>query len=243
LSKKKEQETELNQLQEENKEMLKGLGEHILRRMLASWLIAPFALVLSLVTIFVLGMTGILGIPNTQILIDLEILESINSDIFAATITVVGLIIGMVPIISFFYLGELKDARIDIKKSLTERKKEKSKEIKDALEVQENLLDVIITNMNKAVKTYTQIAVAFSAFSLLVLLFVYMEIGVQNAIHSGTSIMGDNIAINVLFNIVILFFIGTEVFPLVGLALYDLGYKIIRYKHNGKEVTLVIPEQ
>jgi len=55
--------------------------------------------------------------------------------------------------------------------------------------------------------------------------------------------MGDNIAINILFNIVILFFIVTEVFPLVGLALYDLGYKIIRYKQNGKEFTLAIPEQ
>lgn len=46
-----------------------------------------------------------------------------------------------------------------------------------------------------------------------------------------------------MVNVVLLFYVITEVFPLVGLALFDLGYKVIRFKQNGKEFTLITPEQ
>ena len=243
MADKRNENTELNELREENRELCKTLGEHLLRRMLASWFIVPLGFTIFFLVIFTLISTGVIITPHIPIIsLDFAILKSVNSDVFIGTLTFAGLIVGIVPIISFFYLGELKDRGMDIIKSIKERMRGQSAEIKKLLQTQEYLYDVLLTNMRKAVKQYTQATVAFSVFSLLGLVLAYVITGSQNAVNSGTGIMADNLALNIMLSIQLLFYIAMEVFPLVGLALYDSGYRVIRFKERGRQFTLVTSE-
>lgn len=235
---------EVSELQKENKDISKNLGEHLLRRMLISWLAFPVISVSALlIGIFIGQQARSSGSSGSEINLNLATLQTANSDIFIATLTVAGLAMGIIPIVSFYYLSELKDIWGDIKSNLLFRKKRKSEKIKQLFYTQEYLLEALLTNRKKVIKRYTQITLIFSAFALFFLVFAYMMFGVQSAFQSETVSIVNATVINMMLNVELLIAIIGAVFPLVSLALYDAGYKVFRgYDVKGKEVMLVYPE-
>ena len=139
-------------------------------------------------------------------------LQSLNSDIFVATITIIGIVLGIVPLLSFFYIGELKDIAEENRNAIKEEKLRKSKAIKDLLDSEERLHGILHSKLRKAVKKYTEYAVVASVISLLLILSVYGYFGFQNSlsVSNPNSSVGDNVVFNKIFNITVLTYAGVR---------------------------------
>ena len=247
MTKKPDESTEtVEGIKKETKEISEALGEHLLRGMLLRWLLVPVTVTITVLIVYVLSTTGALtamsGNPS-PVQVDVSVLGSINSNIFAASLTFTGIILGVVPIVTFFYLGELKDSLPQIKNIHKDRKRGQTNEIKKLLDAQDYLYEVIATNMKKAIVRYTEIAVTSSIGLALLLVFVYGWIGIQASMVSGTSAMANYFVLNMIINMIILFYVGFEALAIWWIGLSRSGYKVNRFKKNGVEYTLLTPEE
>lgn len=232
MTEKTEEQIELEEQDKINRNLCQTIEkEHTLRRMLVEWLFIPLGFTAVTVIVYILTSTGVIATNGSPVQIDLTTLQTLNSDIFTATITVIGIIIGIVPLISFFYLDELKNVSQETHNNIREEKQGKSEELKGSLDSEEKFHDILHTKIKKAVKRYTESAVGFSVLSLLAITLMFFYFGIQNLVLvNGTvpSSTASNLGTNIIINITILFYVISEVFPLVSIAFYDVGYKAVR---------------
>jgi len=217
-------------LQNEISKLIKALKSHTLRWMLGFWLIPPFLFELTLFLISVY-----LSFAETQsvVTISLTRLETLGSDIFIAAITIMGLIIGFLPIIGFFYLGEIKEHRKEIESSLLADKAGKSDDIRQMVDHIDYLYDVIANHLENTVKKYMLINVIASAITIFVIIFSYVSFGITDTVDSLESF--------IIVSIYAVVPMVHGIFPLVGLAFYAPSYKVIQQRENGTTLTLIFP--
>lgn len=217
-------------LQNEIGRLNEALKSHTLRWMLGFWLIPPFLFEFSLFLVSVyLSFAG----AQSVVTVSLTRLETLGSDIFTATITVIGLIIGFLPIIGFFYLGEIKERRKEIKSSLLADSAGKSEAIKHLVDGIDYLYDVIANHLESAVKKYMSINVIASAVAVFVIIFLYVSSGI-----TGTADSLESFILVCIFTVLPIVY---GIFPLVALAFYAPSYKVIQHRENGRTLTLIIP--
>jgi magnesium-transporting ATPase (P-type) len=220
------------ELQKETKELVEAVQSHTLRWMLAVWLIPPLVLELLLfLGAIYSSSTGAQPVLN----ITLTRLETLASDVFVATITVVGLIIGFLPIISFFYLGVIKDDGKEIEDRLLREREGKSDEIKRMIDGLDYLYDVIGSHVESAVKKYTAINVMISFSAILGIIWSYITFSIQDTVNS----LGWFLVISVFVLIPIVY----AILPLVSMAFYAPSYKVIKHRENGRTLLAIFPSK
>ncbi|HKM59933.1 MAG TPA: hypothetical protein VJY36_03585 [Candidatus Bathyarchaeia archaeon] len=232
------------QVHSETKDLFEVVtNSHLLRNMLLQWLIAPIILTVFFILILIGAFAPILGPPQT-IQVDLSILSGLNSDLFIATLTLTGITLGIVPIISFFYIGELKEAATQIKDNLKARKKAtKMVNIKKDLDVQEYLNEVLVTNMKKTIIAYTEFASVASIFIAGILVLSYFWFGMASSVNSGTQVEVGYLTLNILISLLSVFYLVPQVPALWSIGLSRSGYKVNRFKKGKQKFTIILPEE
>ena len=225
----------------ETEELFKVVTDsHLLRNMLLQWLLPPLILTVIIVIVLILPPTGI----PLKIQIDLPILSNLNSNLFIATLTFAGIILGIVPIISFFYIGELKEGIPQIKDNLDARKKAaKGDDIKELLDIQQSLYEVLVTNMKKSIIMYTEFASVGSIFLAGILVFSYFWFGIACSVNSGTAVEAGYLMLNIMVSILSLFYLVPQVPALWSIGLSKSGYKVNRFKKGKEKFTIIFPEE
>jgi uncharacterized membrane protein len=217
-------------LQNEISKLNMALKSHTLRWMLGFWLIPPFLfeLLLFLISVY-LSFAGAQSVAT----VSLTRLETLGSDIFTVSTTVIGLIIGFLPIIGFFYLGEIKEDRKKIESSLLAEKAGKSDDVQQMVDGINHLYDVITNLLESAVKKYMLINVIASVLAVFVIIFSYVSLGITGTV--------DSLELFIIVSIFAVVPIVYGIFPLVALAFYATSYKVIQQRENGRTLTLIIP--
>jgi hypothetical protein len=146
--------------------------------------------------------------------------EEIARNILAPSVTMNGLFITFVPVISFFYIQEIKEQKEQIKEE--QREKEREFERKEDLKVVNssfNLAYVFWNNVKSGILKYLKIYLIISIISLFMLVYVYV------LVDSFLFILVDTF---------LQFTVFTGIFPIINMALYRPSIKLVRY---------VIPER
>jgi len=218
------------ELQELNEELLKeAIAEkNIFRIMVKYWGIETLVIVgLNLLALFLtwaLAAANLITIPHLNI--DPSKVEKIASDIFTASITVNGLFIGFVPLISFFFIGEVKESQNEIEQSLKEkREKSSDDETKKLIGKASDLYYVIFFNLRSGILKYLQAYVGVSILSEFFLIYFYISTG-----FSGISSLFMFIDINLLLIII------AGLMPLIAVALHRPTFQLVRYLVVEKEI-------
>ena len=147
-------------------------------------------------------------------------IEEIAKTLVAPSVTVNGLFIAFVPVISFFYIEEIKEKQKDVKEELQEEKKRfKENEDLKTIDYVYGLASTLWHNIRSGVLKYTRTYLSVSILSLFYLVIFYVVL-------SPT--------IFILADVCLLVIILTGVFPIIDIALYKPALKLATY---------VIPEK
>ena len=156
-------------------------------------------------------------------------IEEMARVLLAPSITMNGLFITFVPIISFFFIEEVKEHQKIILELWTEQEKKFQRE--DDLEVVNRFygLDHILRhNIRSGVLRYTRTYLIISLFSLFFVLQLY-------------TILSP--ALFILVDTTLLLVIFTGIFPIISTALYKPALRLVRYVIPEKIVTRIEPEK
>ena len=145
-------------------------------------------------------------------------IEAIAIVVFNATVTINALFIGFVPLISFFFVREIREREHGLEQNWEKELKEIKGEKLKLTNAYYNLFLMTMHNIRSGVLRYTRTYVTISVFLQFILIFFYiLTIGYEIA---GLCIM---IIVSILYIIV------AGLLPLVGLALYEPALKFVRY--------------
>lgn len=142
-------------------------------------------------------------------------IEEIAKTLIAPSVTMNGLFIAFVPVISFFYIEEIKENQKDVKEGLQEEKK-RFKENED-LKTIDYFFDLAFTlwhNIRSGVLKYTRTYLSVSILSLFYLVIFYVALSP---------------IIFMLADACLLIIILTGVFPIINFALYKPTLKLRTY--------------
>lgn len=142
-------------------------------------------------------------------------IDDIAKSVISPSITMNGLFVAFVPVISFFYIAEIRDRQKQAEEDLLEVRKQftEAEDLK-VIDSASTLVDAFWHNYRTGVLRYTRSYLATSIVSLFVLLFLYMSL------DSGLFITID------LF---LLFSILSGVFPIMAVALDRPSLKLKTY--------------
>lgn len=193
----------------------------IFRRLIRLWLLSPTAITIGMLLVF-LGLTAVspLTIQSIQ---KVTLSENIGPTVFGATVTTLGLVTGFIPIISFFLIADVREARRETK-GFFETKLASNNPTKK--EIFRRLL--VLQNLEKEVLKYTEVAILFSIFSIFLLVALYVMISRLDLV------------LLILFHSSVLLFAVFEIFPLVRIGLrQNYSVEIIRTE-SGEEIPLIL---
>ena len=177
-----------------------------------------------------LGILAITFIPFPPVTpIEPSKIEEMARVLLAPSITMNGLFITFVPIISFFYIEEIKEQQKTILDLWTEQEKKLERE--DDLEVVNRFygLDHILRhNIRSGVLKYTKTYITISLFSLFFILQLYILLSP---------------ALFILVDTTLLLIIFTGIFPIISIALYKPALRLVKYVIPDKIVTRIEPEE
>ena len=150
--------------------------------------------------------------------------ESLTPTLIAPSITVNGLFITLTPVISFFFLSEIKDMEKESREDEEEIRKEIGDD-KEALKELDNMVKyehVFFHNLRSGILNYVRTYVSIALVSLFILLMTYV-------LNSVLFFVADILILGVLL---------TGVFPIISVALYKpvLTLVTIFLKDGKKEI-------
>ena len=156
-------------------------------------------------------------------------IEEMARALLAPSITMNGLFITFVPIISFFFIEEVKEHQKVILELWTEHEKKFERE--EDLEVVNRfygLEHILGHNMRSGVLRYTRTYLIISLFSLFFILQLYIILSP---------------ALFMLFDTTLLLIIFTGIFPIISIALYKPALRLVKYVIPEKIVARIEPEE
>jgi len=178
-------------------------------------------------------------LPVPYIAVDSSKFEETAKTIFTSTVTLSGLIIGFLPVVSFFFVREIKEEQQSIKREWNKQVEEYRD--REESENKENNLNIINTyyvlllmlykNIRSGVLNYLKTYLLISLFLLFYLLMFFTEMILINL----TVLF---ILIDTMFSVIIL----TGIVPIVWLALAEPTYRIVRYVVPEKIIKVIEPE-
>lgn len=241
MSEKQENE-ELKEIRKSNMELMELAGKNFHYYLLKQWVIVSLLLPIGILLVALIFYFVKLPLPEP---IALSKLEEISPVVFDATLTLNGLIIGFVPLISFFFVREMREHERDllqdwkdeekkrVKKDKKSKKEEKRKSENEKLKLMNanyTLLLMVSHNLRSGVLRYARTYVAITILLQITLICAYI-----NAVGYEITVL------SLLADIIILYVIFGGLIPLISIALYQPALRFVRY-FVGREVIRIEPE-
>lgn len=228
-----EDDEEIEKLKKDIIEFGKDANANYHRLLLKKWVIT-FAFV---VIGFVVGGVILYFTPVQNVLpnvppIESTRIEEISKVIFNATVTINGLIIGFVPLISFFFVKEIREHENILKQFRNEEQKEAKGKKLILIKTFYNLVLMTGQNMRSGVLRYTQTYVFVT-----IMLQVYLVMSYAGLV--GLELSGLFLFIDLIFLSVVV----TGLSPVISLALYQPSFKLVKYIIPQKEIWKIEPEK
>lgn len=227
----KPEDEELQQLRDEVKEAEKWATEDYYRKLLLSWAYVPLAFLVGL------GTSGLIlwsfptlldSLPVTS-LSSVEIRQMIST-YFGAIVTVNGIVMSLVPVSSFFFLKELRFHEQGLESHRMEKKENSKGEKRQLIIKLNNLSFVSSQNLRRAVLKYTQTYLVTAVLLQIVVVSFYL------------SLLTSSIGVFVLISFLALVTTCTGMLPVVRIAMYQPGYKVLRVKMGDEEQLIIAAE-
>ena len=221
-----EDDEEINKLKKDIIEFGKNANTNYHKLLLKKWAITfgfiIIGIVFGVVLFYFTSVHNVL--PNIPPIESTKI-EEISTVIFNATITINGLIIGFIPLISFFFVKEIREHENVLKQFRNKEQKEaKGKKLK-LIKTFYNLVLMTGQNMRSGVLRYTQTYVFVT-----IMLQVYLVIAYAGL--TGRELSGLFLIIDFIFLSVVV----TGLNPIISLALNQPSFKLVKYIIPQKEV-------
>jgi len=179
-----------------------------------------------------LPLSNYISIP--PITVERSKIEDIAKTIFTATVTISGLIIGFLPVVTFFFVRELKEEQQFIEREWTKKieKYEGEKENNlNTINTYYGLHLMLYKNLRSGTLNYLKTYLIISLFLLFYLPMLYF-----NMILTDLATLF--ILINTIFSIIAL----TGIFPIVQFALTEPTYRIVAYVVPEKVIKRIEPK-
>jgi len=248
MSEKQENE-ELKEIRKSNMELMELAGKNFHYYLLKQWVIISLLLPIGILFGALIFYFVKLPLPEP---IALSKLEEISPVVFDATLTLNGLIIGFVPLISFFFVREVREHERDLlqdwkdeekqrvkegqsneekdKKSKKEEQRKSENEKLKLMNANYTLLLMVSHNLRSGVLRYARTYVAITILLQITLICAYI-----NAVGYEITVL------SLLADIIILYVIFGGLIPLISIALYQPALRFVRY-FVGREVIRIEPE-
>jgi len=207
--------------------------------LLKMWGITIGFFLIALLVGLCLGLLSSNYVSVPQITVDRSKIEDITKTVFTASVTVSGLILGFVPVVSFFFVRELKEEQKFIRQQRNKQIEKYENQKED--ENREDNLNTINTyyglhlmlyrNLRSGILNYLRTYLLISLFLLFCLLILFFPM-----ILNDLALFF--IFVNTLFAVVIL----TGISPIVQIALAEPTYRIVTYIIPEKIVKRIEPE-
>jgi len=207
--------------------------------LLKMWGITIGVFLIALLVGLCLGLLILNYVSVPQITVDRSKIEDITKTVFTASVTVSGLILGFVPVVSFFFVRELKEGERFIRQQRNKQIEKYENQKED--ENREDNLNTINTyyglhlmlyrNLRSGILNYLRTYLLISLFLLFYLLILFFPM-----ILNDLALFF--IFINTLFAVVIL----TGISPIVQIALAEPTYRIVTYIIPEKIIKRIEPE-
>lgn len=157
----------------------------------------------------------------------------IASDVFTATITFSGLLTGFVPIISFFFNGEIKEEQRQSEERLEAKITASEGEKQNLLKLKKNLSNMVYHNMRSGVLKYTELFIVVSAVSQFFLIEYYLFTDVETMMF-----------LYEMFTVPILLILVIGILPIIRLALHMPALRFVQVTVKPAETEIRIePEE
>ena len=216
---------DIRDLQEEAKRDYYGEMISSWKRAVAILIVIPLLVILLLVLISYF-------FPLPKIPVDFTKQAKVASDIFVATITINGVLTGVVPIISFFFISEIKEHYHEIKEDLEKDRTEDSDEKQKLTRSKDTLLYVVTNNLRSGILKYAKTYITTSILFQVILIATYAVIAEYETM-SGLYIFFD---ISVLNSLVF------GIIPIIDIALFRPALRLVQYIIPKKIVTSIESE-
>jgi len=229
LSKKRadEENEELGKLREEISEFQKLADKNYYQEMIKYWI---FGMLIILGTALVVWIfSHFVTLPQSSI--EPSKIEELAPVIFNATVTVNGVIIGFVPVCSFFFSREIRENQHEVIQEWEQKKKESEGERQNLINISYSFQFTAWHNLRSGVLKYTRTYVGTSIFLQVYLVILY-------AVMSADKM----VPFYLFFNIVFLTIIFVGLFPLINVALYKPALRVVRIGIVEKEFIGIVPE-
>lgn len=242
MTSEKQENEELKEIRKSNMELMELAGKNFHYYLLKQWVIISLLLPIGILLVALIFYFVKLPLPEP---IALSKLEEISPVVFDATLTLNGLIIGFVPLISFFFVREMREHERDllqdwkdeekkrVKKDKKSKKEEKRKSENEKLKLMNanyTLLLMVSHNLRSGVLRYARTYVAITILLQITLICAYI-----NAVGYEITVL------SLLADIIILYVIFGGLIPLISIALYQPALRFVRY-FVGREVIRIEPE-
>ena len=219
LSKKQtnEENKELEKLRKDIHELRENANTNYHWELLKQWItmIGLLVVVYVIVSITAVIVGRFMTLPEP---IELSKIEGISSVIFQAIITINGLIIGFVPLISFFFAREVRERERGCKQDWKEEKEKYKEEKQRLINEYYTCLIMLWHNVRSGVLRYTQTYVLTSVFLQSMLVSIYV----------GTMVSGIA-SLCILISSCVMFVVITGLFPIINIALYEPALRFVGY--------------
>ena len=219
---------ELRRLREGISELEKDVNINYYWEMLKVWLIS---------IAIVSGITGLVFIviffaripkPLPSEIIDPAKVEDISKVIFTATITVNGIVMGFVPLTSFFFAREIAEHQHGLLELWETENKESEGEKLNLIRYYYNLLLASMNNLRSGVLRYARTYIIISVFLLLFLMTSYVVWVIQELVP-----------LFLLVDIIFLAITFQGILPVINIALYQPVLRFVRYDIMEKKGEIV----
>ena len=225
-----EENKELEMLRKEILELRERVYKNFCREMLKYWGIHILFIVGGIFLAFLaIGIASrFITLPHPDV--DLSKVGEIASNIFTVSVAVGGVIIGFVPLCSFFYLREIGESRHELEQDLEKQKKKSKGEKRKLIETIDTYWFVVWNNLRSGILGYTKTYLSVSIFLQIILMEFYVMAIVQEI--APLYIIADFIALMIII---------TGIFPLINVALYHPPLRPVRVIVVEREFTRFVP--
>ena len=188
--------------------------ENYYRVLLKQWLIPiGFVVIGSFIGLVVAPFVPLPSLSSTP-----SDIQNIAETVIAPSITMCGLFITFVPVISFFYIQELKEEQKEAIESLQEEKKRFSEE--EDLRIVNSVYDLVHTfwyNLRIGILKYVRTYLIVAIFTLFFIAYLYIILSLVSA------------ALFIVTDICLLVIILSGVFPIIKVALLKPARILVRH--------------
>jgi len=228
-----EEDEEIEKLKKDIIEFGKNANTNYHRLLLKQWAITfGFVIIGIVVSVVASYFTSVHNVLPNIPLIESTKIEEISIVIFNATVTINGLIIGFVPLISFFFVKEIREHENTLKKYHDEETKEATGKKLKLIKTFYNLILMTGQNMRSGILRYTKTYVFVA-----IVLQVYLVIAY--AILTGYELSGLFLFVDLMFLCVVV----TGLSPVISVGLHQPTVKLVKHVITEKEVWSIATEK